>query len=195
VAVCRDLEPTIARGHPAITKKAFAFPRGRTSRPWFAANTPSLWGGRLMPRCSLRTSYVLTWPLAATKYRGALSRRGERGRALLNDQVSTVIGLRAHLPRLRNDGLLACFCEEEHIRQAVQMVLLTRPGTRPLLPEFGCRIHELLFLPTVPANRVSVGPIIDTHSIGLIDELPSPLPADSGPSPHRQAADAPHLEA
>ena len=37
---------------------------------------------------------------------------------------------------------------EENIRQNITIILGTRPGERQMLPEFGCRIHELLFAPS-----------------------------------------------
>ena len=37
---------------------------------------------------------------------------------------------------------------EENIRQCITLILATRPGERQMLPEFGCRIHELLFAPS-----------------------------------------------
>jgi len=36
---------------------------------------------------------------------------------------------------------------EENIRQCITIILGTRPGERQMLPEFGCRVHELLFAP------------------------------------------------
>ena len=44
-----------------------------------------------------------------------------------------------------------CEARAEHVRQSLRMILSTRQGTRPLLPEFGCRIHELLFRPATRA--------------------------------------------
>ena len=41
--------------------------------------------------------------------------------------------------------------ETEHIIQSLKMLITTRPGTRPLLPDYGCRIHELLFKPVTPS--------------------------------------------
>ncbi len=37
---------------------------------------------------------------------------------------------------------------EENIRQSISIILGTQPGERQMLPEFGCRIHELLFAPS-----------------------------------------------
>ena len=42
---------------------------------------------------------------------------------------------------------------EENIRQCVSIILGTQPGERQMLPDFGCRIHELLFSP----NNAYVG--------------------------------------
>ena len=36
---------------------------------------------------------------------------------------------------------------EENIRQNISIILGTQPGERQMLPNFGCRIHELLFAP------------------------------------------------
>ena len=37
---------------------------------------------------------------------------------------------------------------EENIRQNITIIIGTRPGERQMLPDFGCRIHELLFSPS-----------------------------------------------
>lgn len=41
---------------------------------------------------------------------------------------------------------------EENIRQNITIILGTRPGERQMLPEFGCRVHELLFAPNTRAT-------------------------------------------
>jgi uncharacterized protein len=45
---------------------------------------------------------------------------------------------------------------EENIRQAITVILGTRPGERLTIPEFGCRIHELLFAPNTRATAAMV---------------------------------------
>lgn len=62
-------------------------------------------------------------------------------------------GIRLPLSADQAPRLPSCSSEAEHIRQSVAMILRTRPGTRPLLPEYGCRIHQLLFRPVTPALR------------------------------------------
>jgi phage baseplate assembly protein W len=41
---------------------------------------------------------------------------------------------------------------EENIRQSVTIILGTQPGERQMLPDFGCRIHELMFAPATRAT-------------------------------------------
>lgn len=41
---------------------------------------------------------------------------------------------------------------EQNIRECVTLILGTRPGERQMLPEFGCRIHELMFAPNTSAT-------------------------------------------
>jgi phage baseplate assembly protein W len=45
---------------------------------------------------------------------------------------------------------------EENIRQCITLILATKPGERQMLPEFGCRIHELLFSPATRATSVLI---------------------------------------
>lgn len=43
---------------------------------------------------------------------------------------------------------------ENEIKQAIRIILLTAPGERVMRPEFGCRIHELVFEPNNRATAV-----------------------------------------
>jgi phage baseplate assembly protein W len=44
-------------------------------------------------------------------------------------------------------GGIALTSGESDIVQAIKIILLTAPGERVMRPEFGCRIHELVFAP------------------------------------------------
>ncbi|QAU25012.1 baseplate assembly protein [Dyella sp. M7H15-1] len=47
---------------------------------------------------------------------------------------------------VRVQGGSICFAvDEDDIRQAIVLILQTAPGERVLLPDFGCRINELVF--------------------------------------------------
>ena len=41
---------------------------------------------------------------------------------------------------------------EQNIQESISVILGTRPGERQVLPEFGCRIHELMFSPNTRAT-------------------------------------------
>lgn len=44
-------------------------------------------------------------------------------------------------------GRVALSRRERDVEEAITMILLTPKGQRVMRPEFGCRIHELLFAP------------------------------------------------
>ncbi len=53
-------------------------------------------------------------------------------------------------------GAVATSEFEENIRQNITIILGTRPGERQMLPDFGCRIHEMLFAPSTGAASALV---------------------------------------
>jgi uncharacterized protein len=67
-----------------------------------------------------------------------------------------LFGLRFPLPADGSGALQTCAHEYEHLCQSIQMIITTRPGTRPLAPGFGCRVHELLFQPNTPSVRAQI---------------------------------------
>ncbi|HIP11505.1 MAG TPA: baseplate protein [Arcobacter sp.] len=46
---------------------------------------------------------------------------------------------------------------EENIKESIKIILSTKLGERLMRPNFGCRIHELLFTPNT----------IDTHNLAI----------------------------
>lgn len=50
-------------------------------------------------------------------------------------------------PSLDHRGQIALVGDAEEIEQAIRIVLNTAPGQRVMRPEFGCRLHELVFAP------------------------------------------------
>ncbi|GAA0228390.1 GPW/gp25 family protein [Cryptosporangium japonicum] len=59
---------------------------------------------------------------------------------------------------LRTDtsGAVALVRREREIEEAIRLVLATAPGERPMRPEFGCAIHDLVF---APVNEATAGAI------------------------------------
>jgi uncharacterized protein len=53
-------------------------------------------------------------------------------------------------------GSIALVAGEREVEEAIRLVLGTVPGERPMRPEFGCRIHDLVF---GPANATTAGEI------------------------------------
>lgn len=53
-------------------------------------------------------------------------------------------------------GGVAVSSAEENIRQCISVILSTRPGERQMLPDFGCRLHELLFAPNTRATSALI---------------------------------------
>jgi len=43
------------------------------------------------------------------------------------------------------DGFIVEACEDDKIRQAIEVILRTAPGERVMRPDFGCGIHTLVF--------------------------------------------------
>ncbi len=56
--------------------------------------------------------------------------------------------------RVGATGGLALVSREREIEEAIRLVLATRPGERPMRPEFGCRIADHVF---APANAATAG--------------------------------------
>jgi hypothetical protein len=50
-------------------------------------------------------------------------------------------------------GGIALAAGERDIEQAIRIILETSPGERVMRPEFGCRIHELIFAPNNAATE------------------------------------------
>src|SRR5919199_6774406 len=50
-------------------------------------------------------------------------------------------------PRIDPRGRIALARQERDVEEAIHMILLTPVGQRVMRPEFGCRIHELIFAP------------------------------------------------
>lgn len=48
-------------------------------------------------------------------------------------------------PRIGPQGGLALTTERNELDQAIKIILMTAPGQRVMRPNFGCRLHELVF--------------------------------------------------
>lgn len=55
-------------------------------------------------------------------------------------------------PRPDERGTIALTDDRDEIEQAIRIILGTAPGQRVMRPDFGCRIHELVFAPNNSAT-------------------------------------------
>jgi uncharacterized protein len=53
-------------------------------------------------------------------------------------------------------GALQYAAYEEDVDQAIQIILLTEPGERPMLPEFGGGLRHFVFEPNSPATHRAI---------------------------------------
>ncbi len=51
-------------------------------------------------------------------------------------------------------GAIALASDEADVDQAIQLILATAPGERPMRPEFGCGVHDFVF-DTIDAATVA----------------------------------------
>ncbi len=79
-------------------------------------------------------------------------------------------------PGIDARGRLALSRQERDVEEAIYMILLTPTGQRLMRPDFGCRIHELIFAPNDATTaglatyyvREALGmwePRIDVHDV------------------------------
>jgi phage baseplate assembly protein W len=71
---------------------------------------------------------------------GGPRRRQARDRAYLGQGLSWPL-------KIDSRGGLALARGERDVEQAIRIILETSPGERVMRPEFGCRVHDLVFAP------------------------------------------------
>ncbi len=59
-------------------------------------------------------------------------------------------------PRVDGDGRLALSADADNVREAIQVILLTEPGERVRLPEFGAGLGRFLFEPNIAATHIAI---------------------------------------
>ena len=63
------------------------------------------------------------------------------------DRIDVVGSGWAFPPAVDARGRIALARQERDVEEAIRMILLTPIGQRLMRPEFGCRIHDLIFAP------------------------------------------------
>jgi Bacteriophage baseplate protein W len=68
--------------------------------------------------------------------------------------VTEIIGSGIAFPlQVDRRGGIALAHDEQDIDQAIQLILGTAPGERPMRPEFGCGVHDFVF-DSIDANTI-----------------------------------------
>jgi phage baseplate assembly protein W len=68
--------------------------------------------------------------------------------------VTEIIGSGLAFPlQVDRRGGIALARDEQDIDQAIQLILGTAPGERPMRPEFGCGVHDFVF-DSIDANTI-----------------------------------------
>jgi phage baseplate assembly protein W len=68
--------------------------------------------------------------------------------------VTDIIGSGLAFPlQVDRRGGIALARDEQDIDQAIQLILGTAPGERPMRPEFGCGVHDFVF-DSIDANTI-----------------------------------------
>ena len=68
--------------------------------------------------------------------------------------MSEIIGSGLSFPlAVDRRGAIALARDEQDIDQAIQLILGTAPGERPMRPEFGCGVHDFVF-DSIDANTI-----------------------------------------
>jgi phage baseplate assembly protein W len=68
--------------------------------------------------------------------------------------VSEIIGSGLAFPlQVDRRGGIALARDETDVEQAIELILATAPGERPMRPEFGCGVHDFVF-DTIDASTI-----------------------------------------
>jgi phage baseplate assembly protein W len=68
--------------------------------------------------------------------------------------VTEILGSGLAFPlQVDRRGAIALARDEQDIDQAIELILGTAPGERPMRPEFGCGVHDFVF-DTIDANTM-----------------------------------------
>lgn len=79
------------------------------------------------------------------------------------------LGVGWSFPVKPSGGKLGFAAYEADVEQAIRIILLTEPGERPMLPEFGGGLRRFLFEPNSPQTRFAIARAVRT---ALIDWEP-----------------------
>jgi hypothetical protein len=86
-----------------------------------------------------------------------------------NSSTKAFLGVGWAFPVKPVGGPLQFASYEDDVEQAIQIILLTEPGERPMLPDFGGGLRNFLFEPNAPATHRAIEKVVRS---ALIDWEP-----------------------
>jgi phage baseplate assembly protein W len=104
----------------------------------------------------------------------------------VGERVDVVGSGWAFPPTVDARGRIALARQERDVEEAIRMILLTPIGQRVMRPEFGCRIHDLIFAPN-EATTTGLAKYYVEDALGMwepridvTDVLVAPDPLNTG---------------
>ena len=88
-------------------------------------------------------------------------------------------------PDLDRKGGIALAKGDAEITQAIQIILMTSPGQRVMRPDFGCRVHELLFQPNNDHSASQARRYVE-EALGRWEPRINVLDVQATPDEHRR---------
>ncbi len=79
-------------------------------------------------------------------------------------------------------GRIALARHERDIEEAIRIILLTPKGQRPMRPEFGCQIHDLIFAPNDAATAGLASYYVE-QALGMWEPRINVLEVNAHPDP------------
>ena len=100
----------------------------------------------------------------------------------IRDRIDVLGSGWAFPPTVDARGRIALARQERDVEEAIYMILLTPVGQRVMRPEFGCRIHDLIFAPN---DSTTMG--LATHyvedALGMWEPRVEVLEVQANPDP------------
>ena len=101
--------------------------------------------------------------------------------------TNPIIGRGWHFPpTLDERGTVALVSDDDEIKQSIHIILSTAPGQRVMRPDFGCRIHELVFAPN-NATTAGMATQYVTEALGRWEPRIELQQVDVAPDPSNPA--------
>ena len=87
-------------------------------------------------------------------------------------------------PQVDAQGHIALVSNDTELEQSIRIILATQPGERVMRPTFGCRLHELVFMPNNMDTAIRAQEYVD-EALGMWEPRVEVQRVEVRPNPHR----------